>query len=51
MNQNKIWQGNWTFILAAAGSAVGLGIFGNFHTWLELTVAALLSLFTSYVFY
>ena len=25
MNQNKIWQGNWTFILAAAGSAVGLG--------------------------
>ena len=25
MKQNKIWQGNWTFILAAAGSAVGLG--------------------------
>ena len=25
MNKNKIWQGNWTFILAAAGSAVGLG--------------------------
>ena len=25
MNQNKIWQGNWTFILAAAGSEVGLG--------------------------
>ena len=25
MDKNRIWQGNWTFILAAAGSAVGLG--------------------------
>ena len=25
MGNNKIWQGNSTFILAAAGSAVGLG--------------------------
>ena len=25
MEKNKIWQGNWTFIMAAAGSAVGLG--------------------------
>ena len=24
-NNSKIWKGNWTFILAAAGSAVGLG--------------------------
>ena len=25
MSDVKIWKGNWTFILAAAGSAVGLG--------------------------
>ena len=25
MDQSKIWKGNWTFVLAAAGAAVGLG--------------------------
>ena len=25
MDQAKIWKGNWTFVLAAAGAAVGLG--------------------------
>ena len=33
MSNSNIWKGNSTFILAAAGSAVGLEIFGNFHTW------------------
>ena len=25
MDQSKIWKVNWTFVLAAAGAAVGLG--------------------------
>jgi len=28
------WSGKWTFILAATGSAVGLGIYGDFLIWL-----------------
>ena len=30
--KNQVWSGKWTFILAATGSAVGLGNVGDFHT-------------------
>ena len=33
VSDSKIWKGNWTFILAAAGSAVGLGNIWKFPTW------------------
>ena len=40
LKSHGAWIGKWTFILAATGSAVGLGTYGDFHIKLEQTVEA-----------
>ena len=44
-NQRERWGSKLGFILAAAGSAVGMGIFGNIHIWLVKMVDPHLPLF------
>ena len=38
LKSHGAWIGKWSFILAATGSAVGLGNIGDFHIKLEQMV-------------